>query len=176
VKGIRPVGLIGRRVTAGGRDQRQQDDRKAERAHARKRTPGRRVAWEDVPVSDSDQPGVTELKELMGRVLASDASEAFGQFMVRQIALRDMAPNADEAVLDGIEASPDGGAAMAEAHLGGLPEHERDDLLERASMEAGSRLHAAAVGLLAAVQAARLPVDVTPEMVAVAAITELGDA
>jgi hypothetical protein len=126
-------------------------------------------------MSESNKPGATELKELMGRVLESDASEAFGQFMVRQIALSDLAPNADDAVLDGVEESPDGGAAMAEAHLAGLPEHEREDLLERAGRETGRRLHAAAFGLLAAVQAARLPVDVTPEMVAVAAITELGD-
>ena len=126
-------------------------------------------------MSESDKPGATELKELMGRVFESDASEAFGQFMVRQIALADMAPNADHAVLEGIEESPDGGAAMAEAHLNGLPDEERDELLERAATETGARLHAAAVALLAAVGAARLPVDVTPDMVSVAAITELGD-
>lgn len=126
-------------------------------------------------MSESNKPGSTELKELMGRVLDSDASEAFGQFMLRQMALGDMAPNADEAVLEGIEESPDGGAAMAEAHLLGLSEGEREELLERAGSEAGRRLHAAAFALLAAVGAARLPVEVTPEMVAVAAITELGD-
>jgi hypothetical protein len=74
-----------------------------------------------------------------------------------------------------MEESPDGGAAMAEAHLAGLSEAERDDLLERAAMETGRRLHAAAFALLAAVGAARLPVEVTPDMVAAAAITELGD-
>ena len=126
-------------------------------------------------MSESNKPGATQLKELMGRVLDSGASEEFGQFMVRQSALSDMAPNADDAVLDGIEESPDGGAAMAEAHLRGLPDHEREALLERAATETGRRLHAAAFALLAAVGAARLPVDVTPEMVAVAAITELGD-
>jgi hypothetical protein len=126
-------------------------------------------------MSESSKPGSTELKELMGRVLDSEACEAFGQFMVRQIALSDMAPNADDAVLDGIEESPDGGAAMAEAHLLGLPTDEREKLLERASTETGRRLHAAAFALLGAVGAARLPVEVTPEMVAVAAITELGD-
>jgi hypothetical protein len=126
-------------------------------------------------MSDGNKPGPTELKELMGRVLASDTCDAFGRFMVRQVALGDMAPNADEAVLEGIEESPDGGAAMAEAHLQGLPEEEREELLERANAETGRRLHAAAFALLAAVGAARLPVDVTPEMVAVAAITELGD-
>jgi hypothetical protein len=126
-------------------------------------------------MSDTDKPGAMELKELMGRVLESNASEAFGQFMLRRIALSDMAPNADDAVLAGVEESPDGGAAMAEAHLVGLPDEEREELLERASKEAGRRLHAAAFALLAAVGAARLPVDVTPEMVAVAAITELGD-
>ena len=126
-------------------------------------------------MSESNKPGSTELKALMSRVLNSDASEAFGQFMVRQIALSDMAPNADEALLGGIEESPDGGAAMAEAHLSGLPDEEREELLMRANREAGRRLHAAAVALLAAVGAARLDVDVTPEMVAVAAITELGD-
>jgi hypothetical protein len=42
-------------------------------------------------------------------------------------------------------------------------------------METGRRLHAAATALLAAVEAARLSVEVTPEMVAIAAITELGD-
>jgi hypothetical protein len=126
-------------------------------------------------VSERDKPGTTELKALMGRVLDSDASEAFGAFMVRRVALSDMAPNADDAVLDGVEESPDGGAAMAEAHLLGLPDQEREELLERAAIETGRRLHAAASALLAAVGAARLPVDVTPEMVAVAAITELGD-
>jgi hypothetical protein len=126
-------------------------------------------------VSDNSQPGGTELRELMGRVLESDASEAFGDFMVRRVALADMAPGADAAVIDGIDASPDGGAAMAEAHLGELPDEEREDLLERAALESGRRLHAAASALLEAVHAGRLPVDVTPEMVAVAAMTELGD-
>jgi hypothetical protein len=126
-------------------------------------------------MSESNRPRPTELKELMTRVFESDASEAFGQFIVRQIALNDMAPNADEALLDGIQESPDGGAAMAEAHLAGLPDHEREDLIERAGNETGRRLHAAASALLAAVDAARLPVEVTPEMVAAAAITELGD-
>jgi hypothetical protein len=126
-------------------------------------------------VSDTNKPGATELKELMGRVFDSDASEVFGQFMVRQLALNDMAPGADEALLDGIEESPDGGAAMAEAHLAGLTEDAREALLERAAIETGRRLHAVAFALLAAVGAARLPVDITPEMVAVAAITELGD-
>jgi hypothetical protein len=126
-------------------------------------------------VSDNSQPGGTELRELMGRVLDSDASEAFGDFMVRRVVLADMAPGADAAVIDGIDASPDGGAAMAEAHLGSLPEEDREDLLERAALESGRRLHAAASALLEAVRAGRLPVDVTPEMVAVAAMTELGD-
>ena len=126
-------------------------------------------------MTESDKPGIPEVTELMGRVLASEAYEAFGQFILRQVALRDMAPNADDALLDGIEESPDGGAAMAEAHLRGLPEDEREDLLERAAMETGGRLHAAALALLTAVGAGRLPVQVTPEMVAVAAVTELGD-
>ena len=126
-------------------------------------------------MSDSDNRGAIELRELMSRVLQSDASEAFGHFIARQIALSDLAPSADEAVVDGIDASPDGGAAMAEAHLDSLPDEERDDLMERAASETGRRLHAAAFALLAAVDAARLPIDVTPEMVAVAAITELGD-
>jgi hypothetical protein len=126
-------------------------------------------------VSDTNKPGAPELKELMGRVFDSDASEAFGQFMVRHVALNDMAPTADQALIDGIEESPDGGAAMAEAHLHGLADEEREDLLERAAAETGRRLHAAAFALLAAVGAARLPVEITPEMVAVAAITELGD-
>ncbi len=126
-------------------------------------------------MSESNKPGPTELRELMTRVFESDASEAFGQFMVRQIALNHMAPNADHALLDGIEESPDGGAAMAEAHLLGLSDDEREDLIERAGNETGRRLHAAASVLLAAVGAGRLPVEVTPEMVAVAAITELGD-
>jgi hypothetical protein len=126
-------------------------------------------------MSESHQPGATELKELMRRVLESDASEAFEEFTVRQFALRDMAPNADYAVLEGVAASPDGGAAMADAYLYGLPEDARDELIERAAREAGGRLHSAAFTLLAAVGAARLPIEVTPEMVAVAAITELGD-
>jgi hypothetical protein len=95
--------------------------------------------------------------------------------MVRQITLSDMAPRAGEAVLEGIEASPDGGAAMADAHLEGLPDEVQDALFDRAAIETGRRLHAAALALLAAAGAARLPVEVTPEMVAVAAVTELGD-
>jgi hypothetical protein len=126
-------------------------------------------------VGESNKPGSTELKELMGRVLDSEACAAFEQFMVRQLALRDMAPGADDALLEGIEESPDGGAAMAEAHLDGLPDEAREDLLERAGGEAARRLHAAALALLAAVGTARLPVEVSPEMVAVAAITELCD-
>ena len=126
-------------------------------------------------MSDSSQSGGAQLKELMGRVLQSHASEAFGDFMVRRAALNDMAPSLDEAVLDGIDESPDGGAAMAEAHLTGLSESEREDLLERTNLETGRRLHAAAFALLAAVRAGHLPVEVTPEMVAVAAMTELGD-
>ena len=126
-------------------------------------------------MSDTNKPGATELKELMGRVFESDASAAFGEFIVRHVAHNDMAPAADEALVEGIEESPEGGAAMAEAHLLGLPDHEREELLERAAEETGRRLHAAAFALLAAVGAARLPVEITPEMVAVAAITELGD-
>ena len=53
-------------------------------------------------MSDSKKPGPAELTELMARVFDSDASEAFGQFMVRQIALTHMAPNADDALLDGV--------------------------------------------------------------------------
>jgi hypothetical protein len=126
-------------------------------------------------MSNGGKPGATELKELMARVLQSDASDTFGQVMARHFALRDMAPGADDAVLDGIEESPDGGAAMAEAHLQGLSEAEREELLERAALETGRRLHAAGFALLAAVGASRLPIEVTPEMVAVAALTELGD-
>ena len=126
-------------------------------------------------MSESKKPGATELKQLMARVLDSDAGAEFARFMERRIALSDMAPGADDALLDGIEESPDGGAAMADAHLRGLPDDERDELLERAAGETGRRLHAAAFALLTAVDAARLHIDVTPEMVAVAAITELGD-
>jgi hypothetical protein len=126
-------------------------------------------------MSESNKPGAADLTELMGRVLDSDSSEAFGQFMVRHVALSDMAPMAGDALLDGVEESPDGGAAMADAHLESLSDEERENLLERAAIESGRRLHAAAFALLAAVGAARLPVAVTPEMVAVAAITELGD-
>jgi hypothetical protein len=127
-------------------------------------------------MSETNKPGAAELRELMGKVLESDAYDAFGEVMARHLALRNMAPGADEAVLDGIEESPDGGAAMAEAHLDGMPEREREELLERAAIESGRRLHSAGFALLAAVGAARLPVAVTPEMVAVAALTELGDA
>lgn len=64
---------------------------------------------------------------------------------------------------------------MAEAHLLSMSDDAREDLIERAGNETGRRLHAAASALLAAVDAGRLPVQVTPEMVAVAAMTELGD-
>jgi hypothetical protein len=124
-------------------------------------------------VTQSDRG--TELKELMGQVLDSEASEEVGHFMVRRFALNDLAPGRDDTVLQGVEESPDGGAAMVEAHLHSMPEDERDDLLERAALETGRRLHAAAANLLTAVSSAHLDVDVTPEMVAVAAITELGD-
>jgi hypothetical protein len=129
-----------------------------------------------VRMSDTDNTKTSQLTQLMGRVFESNACEAFGDFITRRIALGDLAPMmADEALLDGIEESPDGGAAMAEAHLTSLPGDARDALLDRASTETGRRLHAAAVTLLAAVDAARLPVEVTPEMVAAAAVTELGD-
>jgi hypothetical protein len=126
-------------------------------------------------MSDGDRRSPTELSELMAQVLESDASEAFGDFMVRHLALGDLAPGAEEAVSDGIEASPDGGAAMAQAHLEGLDDDQREQLVERAAIETGRRLHAAALTLIEAKDAARLPVEITPEMVAVAAITELGD-
>lgn len=122
-----------------------------------------------------DRPGATELTQLMGQVLQSDVSEAFGQFMVRHMALGDLAPGAEDAVVDGVGASPDGGDAMARAHLQSLPEEDREQLLEKAAMETGRRLHAAASTLLEAKEAAHLPVEITPDMVAVAAITELGD-
>jgi hypothetical protein len=126
-------------------------------------------------MSDTDKSGATELKALMARVLQSEASEAFGQFMIRQVALHDLAPGADDALIAGIEESPDGGAAMAEGHLESLPDREREALLERAAIESGRRLHSAAVALLEASGAAHLSVEVTPEMVALAAVTELGD-
>jgi hypothetical protein len=122
-----------------------------------------------------DRPSATELTRLMGDVLQSDASEAFGEFMVRHFALGDLAPSAADAVVEGVDASPDGGDAMARAHLDSLPEDERDELLERAAMETGRRLHAAASTLLEAREAAHLPLRITPDMVAMAAITELGD-
>ena len=128
-----------------------------------------------VRMSDTDDTGTAQLKELMGRVFESDACEAFGDFVTRRVALGDLAPMSDDALLEGIDESPDGGAAMAEAHLVSLPEDAREALLERAGLETGRRLHAAAVTLLAAVEAARLPVEITPEMVAAAAVTELGD-
>lgn len=126
-------------------------------------------------MTDGDRRSPTELAELMARVLESDASAAVGEFMVRHVALSDLAPRAEDAVVDGIEASPDGGAAMAQAHLEGLPENERKQLLEKAAMETGRRLQVAASTLLDAVDATRLPIEITPEMVAVAAVTELGD-
>jgi hypothetical protein len=126
-------------------------------------------------MSDIDKPGASDLKDLMRRVFDSNASEAFELFVLRRVALRAMAPGAGDAVVEGIDASPDGGAAMAEAHLTSLTDDEREALLDRASTEAGRRLHAAALALLEAVAAARLPIEVTPEMVAVAAVTELGD-
>lgn len=122
-----------------------------------------------------NRPGATELTQLMGEVLQSDASEAFGEFMVRHMALGDLAPHAPDAVTDGVDASPDGGEAMARAHLQSLPEEEREELLEKAAMETGRRLHSAASTLIEAREAARLPVEITPDMVAVAAVTELGD-
>ena len=73
----------------------------------------------------------------MGRVLDSDASEAFGRFMVRQVALSDMAPNADDAVLEGIKSPAAGPMAQAPR---GLPDDERDELLDRAAAETGRRL------------------------------------
>ena len=126
-------------------------------------------------MSDDPRRTGSELTQLMGEVLQSDASEAFGQFMVRHMALGDLAPGSEDAVVDGIGASPDGGDAMARAHLESLPEDERERLLERAAMETGRRLHAAASTLIEAKEAAHLPVEITPDMVAVAAITELGD-
>jgi hypothetical protein len=126
-------------------------------------------------MAEGDTPGATELKALMARVFQSEAGDSFGRFMVRQVALHDLAPSSDDVVIAGIEESPDGGAAMAEGHLESLPDQEREALLERAAIESGRRLHAAAVALLEAAGAARLELDITPEMVALAAVTELGD-
>ena len=95
-----------------------------------------------------ERSGATELTQLMGAVLQSDTSEAFGEFMVRHIALGDLAPHAEDAVTDGVDASPDGGDAMARAHLQSLSEEEREQLLEKAAMETGRRLHAAASTLI----------------------------
>ena len=64
---------------------------------------------------------------------------------------------------------------MAEAHLLGLSDDEREDLIGGPATRpaAGStRRHPRYWQRLTL---GRLPVDVTPEMVAVAAITELGD-
>ena len=47
--------------------------------------------------------------------------------------------------------------------------------LRLAEMRTTRKPHAAAFALLAAVRAGHLPVEVTPEMVSVAAMTELGD-
>jgi hypothetical protein len=107
-------------------------------------------------MSQSEKRSGSELTALMGRVFESSACEAFGSFVTRRLALSDL-------------------AAMVEAHLNSLSDDARDALLERASSETGRRLHAAAFTLLEAADAARLPVEVTPEMVAVAAVTELGD-
>ena len=46
---------------------------------------------------------------------------------------------------------------MAEAHLLGLSDDEREELMERAGNETGRRLHAAASALLAAVDAGGSP-------------------
>ena len=81
-------------------------------------------------MSDNNKPGPTELKELMTKVFDSDVSDAFGEFMMRRAALSDLAPKADEALLDGVDASPDGGAAMAEAHLLSMSDDARKDLIE----------------------------------------------
>jgi len=64
-----------------------------------------------------ERPGAVELTQLMGEVLDSDASEAFAEFMVRHMALGDLAPNSEDVVMDGVEASPDVGDAMARAEL-----------------------------------------------------------
>ena len=73
-------------------------------------------------MSDSNKPGPTELTELMARVFDSDASEAFGHFIVRQAALKDMAPDADDALLAGHRGiagrrGRDGGGAPGSACL-----------------------------------------------------------
>ena len=59
---------------------------------------------------------------------------------------------------------PVAGSSAATERTGGRP-----------AAQTGRRLHAAASALLTAVDAARFTIEVTPEMVAVAAITELGD-
>ena len=83
-----------------------------------------------VRMSDTDNTQTSQLTQLMGRVFESNACEAFGDFVTRRIALGDLAPMADDALLDGIDESPDGGAAMAEAHLSSLTDDARDALLD----------------------------------------------
>ena len=68
-------------------------------------------------MTDSNRPSPTELKELMTKVFDSDASDAFGEFMMRRAALSDLAPKADEALLDGVDAV----AGRRGCHGGGAP-------------------------------------------------------
>ena len=93
---------------------------------------------------------------------------------MRHPALSDMAPTADDALLEGIEESPTEGRRWRKP-IWKASRSRSARSLDRAAAETGRWLHAAAVALLGATGAARLPVEVTPEMVAVAAITELGD-
>ena len=103
---------------------------------------------------------MSELTELMGEVL-SRTVRGVRRVHGAHVALA-TSPRREDAVIDGVEASPDGGDAMARAHLASLPEGEREQLLERAAMETGRRLHAAAATLLEAKDAARLPVEHHP--------------
>ena len=62
----------------------------------------------------------------------------------------------------------------SEAHLAGLSENERDDLLERAAMETRTPAALGRVHVARGNRRRGLPVEVTAEMVAVAAIAEAG--
>ena len=155
----------------------------ARREHATARPPrpgdaglaSARRPWHAARMSETSKPGSAELTELMGRVLEADASEAFGQFMVRHMALSDLAPHADDAVSTASRNRRTAGPRWRKRTWPASPRTRATSCSSAPPWRAGRRLHAAAFALLAAVSAARLPVEVTPEMVAVAAITELGD-
>jgi hypothetical protein len=117
-----------------------------------------------------------DYQELLEAAARSEPAKDLGRFYVIARVLHDMNPDAVDTTSVGIEESPDAGEAMARAVLDGMPEANRVDLLDEIARFTGRRIRTAGGRLLTTFGAFRLDGDLlTPELIAVAAATSLGD-